>query len=80
MMELNENNISTIVSMIVPFLTYLIAQIFGVTVDQAMLAMFLTAVIELVILIWSARNPNKLGIFGNSPVELEDDSAGDDIE
>ena len=77
MMELNENNISTIVSMIVPFLTYLIAQIFGVTVDQAMLAMFLTAVIELFVLIWSAKNPNKLGIFGNKPVELEDDSAGD---
>ena len=68
MMELNQNNISTIVSMIVPFLSYLIVQIFGVTVDQAMLAMFLTAVIELVFLIWSAKNPNELGIFGNKKI------------
>lgn len=53
--------------MIVPFLSYLIAQICGFNIDQALLTMFLTGCIELIILIWSAKNPNKLAIFGNAP-------------
>ena len=64
-MEYSQNNISTIISMIVPFLSYIIAKICGFDIDQAMLTMFLTGIVELIILIWSAKNPNKLGIFGN---------------
>ena len=73
-MEMSQNNISTIVSMIVPFLSFLIAQIFGFNIDQAMLTMFLTGVGEIIFVIWSARNPNTMAIFGNdaSAVELDD--------
>ena len=67
-MEYTQNNLSTIISMIVPFLSYLIAKLYGFDIDQVMLTMFLTGVIELILLIWSARNPNKLAIFGNAPV------------
>ena len=74
-MEFTENNMSTIISMIVPFLTYLIAQFCGFDLDEAMLTMFLTGVIELIVLIWSARNPNTLKIFGNA----KKDTATDDI-
>ena len=70
-MDLNENNISTIVSMIVPFLSYIICKLCGFDIDQAMLAMFLTGVIELIILIWSAKNPNQMAIFGNAPQPIE---------
>lgn len=73
-MEFTENNISTIVSMIVPFIAYVIAKFCGFDLDEAMLTMFLTGVIELVVLIWSARNPNTMGIFGNAkPVTIEAD-------
>ena len=75
-MEINQNNISTIVSMIVPFIAYLIAKFFCCDVDEAMLAMFLTGVIELIVLIWSARNPNTMDVFGNGksrPVLTEQD-------
>ena len=71
-MEFSENNISTIVSMIVPFITYLLAQIFGFNIDQALLTMFLTGIIELIVLVWSARNPNTMKIFGNAPIPKED--------
>lgn len=73
-MEFTENNISTIVSMIVPFIAYVIAKFCGFDLDETMLTMFLTGVIELVVLIWSARNPNTMGIFGNAkPVTIEAD-------
>ena len=78
MMELNQNNLSTIISMIVPFVAYVIAKVCGFDVDEAMLTMFITGVVELIILIWSAKNPNQLGIFGNKPVELDDVPTGDD--
>ena len=66
-MEYSQNNISTIVSMIVPFLAYIIAKFCGFDIDQATLTMFITGVVELIILIWSARNPNTMKIFGNNP-------------
>ena len=73
-MEFTENNISTIVSMIVPFIAYVIAKFCGFDLDEAMLTMFLTGVIELIVLIWSAKNPNTMGIFGNAkPVTIEAD-------
>ena len=65
-MEYSQNNISTIVSMIVPFLAYVIAKFCGFDIDQATLTMFITGVVELIILIWSARNPNTMKIFGNN--------------
>lgn len=87
-MEYNQNNISTIISMIVPFLSFLIAKYCGFDVDQAMLTMFLTGVVELIVLIWSARNPNTLGIFGNKKPAVDEVgvlndeyvSDGDDID
>ena len=80
-MEMSQNNISTIVSMIVPFLAYLIAQFCGFDIDQAMLTMFLTGIVELIVLIWSARNPNTLAIFGNDEPAVEfDEPVGADDE
>lgn len=70
-MEYNQNNISTIISMIVPFLAYIIAIIFKVNVDQALLTMFITGVVELIILIWSARHTNTMGVFGNAPTPID---------
>ena len=79
-MELSQNNISTIVSMIVPFIAYVIAKLWGFDIDQATLTMFLTGVVELIVLIWSARNPNTLAIFGNntSAEEIDDEAGVDD--
>lgn len=60
--------------MIVPFIAYVIAKFCGFDLDEAMLTMFLTGVIELIVLIWSARNPNTMRIFGNAkPVTIEAD-------
>lgn len=79
-MELSQNNISTIVSMIVPFIAYVIAKVWGFDIDQAILTMFITGVVELIVLIWSARNPNTLAIFGNntSAEGIEDEAGVDD--
>ncbi len=85
-MEISQNNISTIVSMIVPFISYLIAQIFGFNIDQAMLAMFLTGIGEIIFVIWSAINPNTMEIFGNGksidpvPDVLNDEYVAEDAE
>jgi hypothetical protein len=46
-MELNQNNISTIVSMIFPFIAALAAKYFGVTLDAATTIAGISAVIEL---------------------------------
>ena len=79
-MELSQNNISTIISMIVPFIAYVIAKVWGFDIDQAILTMFLTGVVELIVLIWSARNPNTLAIFGNntSANEINEEAGVDD--
>lgn len=79
-MELSQNNISTIISMIVPFIAYIIAKVWGFDIDQAILTMFLTGVVELIVLIWSARNPNTLAIFGNntSADEINEEAGVDD--
>lgn len=75
-MEFNQNNVSTIVSMIFPFVSALLIR-FGITVDQQILTAFLCAVVELCFLIWSARNPNEMAVFGNSePVTLDDEEDG----
>jgi len=77
-MEFNQNNVSTIVSMIFPFVSAVLIH-FGITVDQQILTAFLCAVVELGFLIWSARNPNQMGIFGNKqPVTIEDDGVLND--
>ena len=72
MMELNQNNISTVAvalyAILAPYISQYVSQ-------EVFIAIF-----GLLLVIWSAYNPNTLNILGNGvdePVELEDDSAGD---
>jgi len=68
-MELNQNNISTIVTMIFPFVAALATKYLGVTLDQATFVAGVSAIIELILLLWSAKNPNNMEIFGNAQVQ-----------
>ena len=67
-MEIDVNNISTIASMIWGVIVYPILMAVGIEINQALGTAIIGAIILLGLLIWSARNPNKLGIFGNQPV------------
>ena len=64
-MEFNQNNVSTIVSMIFPFISAILVY-FGINVDQQILTLILSAFVELGLLIWSAKNPNTFKAFGNA--------------
>jgi uncharacterized membrane protein len=83
-MEFNQNNISTIVSMIFPFIAALAAKYFGVTLDAATTIAGISAVIELILLLWSAKNPNTIAALGNSPkpvsVDTEETVLNDEYE
>jgi len=70
-MEFNQNNISTIVSMIFPFIAALAAKYFGVTLDAATTIAGISAIIELILLIWSAKNPNTIAALGNAPEPIQ---------
>lgn len=72
-MELNQNNISTIVTMIFPFIAALATKYLGVTLDQATFVAGISAIIELILLLWSAKNPNTMNVFGNAPTSIESD-------
>lgn len=64
MIELNQNNISTIASMIWGAL-YPIISYFGIQIDNILGTNIIYAIILLVLLVWSALNPNELKVFGN---------------
>jgi hypothetical protein len=75
------NNISTIATFIAICLTTLLAY-FGYTVDQAQATTVIMGVITLIIAIWSSKNPNTLGVFGNDKptVESEEPVLNDEYE
>lgn len=82
-MELTQNNISTIVTMIFPFIAALATKYLGVTLDQATFVAGISAIIELIFLLWSAKNPNTMGVFGNDinqTVESEEPVLNDEYE
>lgn len=67
-MEIDVNNISTMASMIWGVIVYPILMAIGIEINQGLGTAIIGAIILLGLLIWSARNPNTLGIFGNQPV------------
>jgi hypothetical protein len=75
------NNISTIATFAAICLTTILAY-FGYTVDQAQATTVIMGVITLIIAIWSSKNPNTLGVFGNDKptVESEEPVLNDEYE
>lgn len=69
-MEINENNISTIATMVWASIINPILIYFGIQVDQVLGTAIVSAIILLGLLVWSAMNPNRMGIFGNKPQTL----------
>ncbi len=71
-MNINKGNISTIATyaaiIIGPFLVK-----YGVDVDQGTLVTFLTALISIIIAIWSSKNPNTFAFLGNDNAEVDED-------
>ena len=79
-MELTQNNISTIIAMLFPFISA-IAIKYGVTLEETTTIAGISAIIELIILIWSAKHPNKLRIFGNQPtIQTQETVLNDEYE
>ena len=75
------NNISTIATFAAICLTTILAY-FGYTVDQAQATTVIMGVITLIIAIWSSKNPNTLGVFGNDKptIETEEPVLNDEYE
>ena len=78
---MDTNNISTIATFAAICITGILAY-FGYTVDQAQLAAVIMSVLTLCIAIWSSKNPNTLGVFGNDKptVESEEPVLNDEYE
>ena len=69
--------------MIFPFIAALATKYLGVTLDQATFVAGISAIIELIFLLWSAKNPNTMGVFGNDinqTVESEEPVLNDEYE
>ena len=65
-----QNNVSTIISFLWVFIAPYLANYF--TKDQFITLVL--AIISVAILVWSAFNPNRMGIFGNKEVESVTDN------
>ena len=69
MMEINENNVSTIASMIWGVVISPALISYGISIDNTVGSAIVAGFIMLCLLIWSARNPNEIGAFGNNPTD-----------
>ena len=74
-MDIDVGNVSTIATMIWGVIISPILISYGVVIDNAIGTAVVSGLILLVLLIWSACNPNSLGIFGNKKDEppIDDD-------
>lgn len=68
-MDLNTNNISTIATWIVVIIGPLLAYL-GYNIDQNTLIPIVTAIIGLIIAVWSSKHPNTISVLGNAPTPI----------
>jgi len=66
-MEINQGNVSTIATMVWGAIISPILISYGITIDNGVGTAIVSGIILLILLIWSAFNPNQMGIFNNSP-------------
>ena len=70
MMELNQNNISTISVLIYIIISPILVK-FGIDIDQTTFVGIMIPAIGLILALWSARNPNEIEALGNKPPVTE---------
>ena len=68
-MDIDVGNVSTIATMVWGVIISPILVSYGVVIDNAVGTAVISGLILLVLLIWSACNPNSLGVFGNKKDE-----------
>lgn len=68
-MDLNKNNISTIIVWLSAILTPIIIQ-YGIQIDETTLTAILWGAYLLIATIYSSYHPNKLEILGNAPTNI----------
>jgi hypothetical protein len=66
---MDQGNISTIASMVWAMIISPILISYGIEVDNVMGTAIVSGFILLCLLIWSACNPNSMGIFGNKKTQ-----------
>lgn len=71
MIEINQGNISTIATIAWGSIISPILISYGITIDAGVGTAILSGIILLILLLWSAFNPNQMGIFGNKPKTTE---------
>ena len=71
-MELTQNNISTLTTMIYGTILLPILNGLGYVIDQQIGMAICSAIVMLALLIWNAKNPNTLSIFNNEEPIIED--------
>lgn len=80
-MEYTTGNISTIATWIAVLISPFLVR-YGVEIDQATLVTFFTALITIIIAIWSSKNPNTFKILGNAktPINPEEPVLNEEYE
>lgn len=68
-MEYDKNNLSTIIVWLSAILTPIIVE-YGISIDEATLTTILWGIYLLIATIYSSYHPNKLGILGNAPTQI----------
>lgn len=66
-MEINQGNVSTIATMVWGAIISPILVSYGISIDNGVGTAIVSGIILLILLIWSAFNPNGMKIFGNDP-------------
>lgn len=67
---LTTGNISTFATWIYILISPLLIR-YGIEVDETLFTTFITALIGIIIAVWSSKNPNTLKFLGNSKPEID---------
>ena len=71
-MEFNKDNLSTIFVFLYMLISPILVK-YGYDIKQELFVSAMVAIVGLIGAIYSAMNPNKLGIFGNAPEDTGDE-------
>lgn len=73
---MDTNNISTIAMWIASIICPMIAA-YGIVIDPTLMTTLIAAIINIIIAVWSSRNPNTFKFLGNQKETIESEREDD---
>ena len=67
---LTTGNISTFATWIYILISPILVR-YGIQIDETLVTTFITALIGIIIAVWSSKNPNTLSWLGNAPTPID---------